>query len=268
MRTVTMKAAILMAALFSALGVVSTAKADDDVDARLDKLERLVNSRNQVQIEMQQQIDQLSDEVRQLRGSLEEAGYKLQQATDRQKGLYEELDKLKTAPAAAPASNATSAAAGSAAITGPAATGTTQSTAATTAAPAPTAPKAVSADESQAYDAAVSLVMKDKNFAKAIPAFQGFLQKYPDSGYASNAYYWLGQLQLNQGDRDNAKNNFLTVAQKFRDSPKRAEALLKLGMITQAEGDKDKAGKFFQLVIKQYPDTPSAQLAQKALSAQ
>lgn len=265
MRTVTMKAAILMAALFSALGVVSTAKADDEVDARLDKLERLVNSRNQVQIEMQQQIDQLSDEVRQLRGSLEEAGYKLQQATDRQKGLYEELDKLKTAPA--PVANNAGTSTGGTAVTGPAAA-SSATPASQTAVPAPAAPKAASADESQAYDAAVNLVMKDKNFAKAIPAFQAFLQKYPDSGYASNAYYWLGQLQLNQGDRDNAKNNFLTVAQKFRDSPKRAEALLKLGMITQAEGDKDKAGKFFQLVIKQYPDTPSAQLAQKALGAQ
>ena len=110
-------------------------------------------------------------------------------------------------------------------------------------------------------------MLKDKNFSKAIPAFEGFVQKYPQSGYVPNAHYWLGQLLYNQGDKDNAKANFLIVAQKYKESPKRADALLKLGMITLSEGDKEKANKFFQLVLKQYPDTPSAQLAQKALNA-
>ena len=98
MNTVSMKAAILMAALFS-VGFPTLLHADElSVEERLAKLERLDNSRNLVQVEMQQQIDALSDEVRQLRGSLEEANYKLQQATERQKGLYQELDKLKASP--------------------------------------------------------------------------------------------------------------------------------------------------------------------------
>ena len=262
MNTVSMKAAIFMAALFS-VGFPSLLHADElSVEERLAKLERLDNSRNLVQVEMQQQIDALSDEVRQLRGSLEEANYKLQQATERQKGLYQELDKLKASPnpAGVPVS-ATAAASAGASADGAQAAGTPivgQTTPAT---------KAASAEETQAYDAAVSLVMKDKNFVKAVPAFEGFIQKYPQSGYVPNAHYWLGQLLYNQGDTDNAKANFLIVAQKFKDSPKRADAILKLGMITLSEGDKEKANKFFQLVVKQYPDTPSAQLAQKALNA-
>ena len=259
MNTVTIKAAV-MAALFSSVLLPFHSHADElSVEERLDKLEKLVNSRSMAQNDMQQQIDSLTDEVRQLRGSLEEANYKLQQATERQKGLYQELDKIKTAPvaassAAAPTSFANAAASPSGTAT-PAAT--TQSVAS----------KPATADESQAYETAVNLVMKDKDFAKAIPAFEAFLKKYPDSSYASNAHYWLGQLLYNQGDKENAKTNFLVVAQKFKDSAKRPEALLKLGMISLSEGDKDKAGKFFQLVMKQYPDTPSAQLAQKALNA-
>jgi tol-pal system protein YbgF len=255
MNTVSMKAAILMAALFSVSLFSMHLYADElSVEDRLMKLERLDNSRNLVQIEMQQQIDALSNDVRQLRGSLEEANYKLQQATERQKGLYQELDKLKATPA----------------VTAPVGATTESSQAAGTPivgqTPAPVA-KAASAEETQAYDAAVSLVMKDKDFAKAIPAFEAFIQKYPQSSYVPNAHYWLGQLLYNQGDKDNAKANFLIVAQKFKDSPKRADAILKLGMITLSEGDKEKANKFFQLVVKQYPDTPSAQLAQKALNA-
>ena len=262
MNTVSMKAAILMAALFSVGVPVSLVHADElSVEDRLTKLERLDNSRNLMQIEMQQQIDALSTEVRQLRGSLEEANYKLQQATERQKGLYQELDKLKSSPAAAPGTGG--AAATTTAMTAQASAGTpiVGQTAATPAV------KPASAEETQAYDAAVNLVLKDKNFSKAIPAFEGFVQKYPQSGYVPNAHYWLGQLLYNQGDKDNAKANFLIVAQKYKESPKRADALLKLGMITLSEGDKEKANKFFQLVLKQYPDTPSAQLAQKALNA-
>jgi tol-pal system protein YbgF len=109
------------------------------------------------------------------------------------------------------------------------------------------------------------LVIKDKNYAKAIPAFDTFIASYPNSALQPGAHYWLGQLQLNQGDREKAKAHFLTVAQKYKDSPKRPEAIYKLGVIAKADGDTDKANKFFQLVIKQYPNTSAAQLAQKAM---
>ena len=262
MNTVSYKAAIIMAALFSLGSYLAPAHAEDlSEEERLDKLERMVNSRNLVQIEMQQQIDALSNEVRDLRGSLEEANYKLQQATERQKSLYQELDKVKASNAAAPA--ATGGAANTAPEQPAAQSQGAQPAAAN--APAPAAP--VTAEETKAYEAAVDLVMKDQRYDKAIPAFEGFIQQHPQSGLVPNAHYWLGQLQYNQGDKAGAKANFLIVAQKYKSSPKRADALLKLGMITLGEGDKDKAGKFFQLVIKQYPDSPSAQLAQKALHA-
>ena len=79
MNTVSYKAAIIMAALFSTGFHFTPVHAGElSEEERLDKLERMVNSRNLVQIEMQQQIDALSNEVRDLRGSLEEANYKLQ----------------------------------------------------------------------------------------------------------------------------------------------------------------------------------------------
>ena len=258
MNTVSMKAAIFMAALFSSGAWVSVVHAEDlSVEERVDKLERMVNSRNLVQIEMQQQVDALSNEVRDLRGSLEEANYKLQQVTERQKALYQELDKVKSSATASPA---TTAAPAPTAVVGATTAAAPQAT------PGAAATVPATAEESKAYEAAVNLVMKDKSYDKAIPAFEAFIKQHPQSSLVPNAHYWLGQLQYNQGDKESAKANFLTVAQKFKDSPKRADALLKLGMITLSEGDKEKAGKFFQLVIKQYPDSPSAQLAQKALN--
>lgn len=256
------KAATLMAAVFS----VSLVHADE-LEDRVLKLERMVNARGLSQVEMQQQIDALTNDVRSLRGALEESNYKLQQATDRQKTLYQELDKLQQSTSAPPPAPATPAAAGEQPAqqpaTTPAVTPSAAQPASATPAAAPAAP--VSGSESQDYDAAVSLVIKDKNYTKAIPAFDTFITSYPNSALQPGAHYWLGQLQLNQGDREKAKTHFLTVAQKYKDSPKRPEAIYKLGVIAKADGDIEKANKFFQLVIKQYPNTSAAQLAQKAM---
>ena len=245
------KAAILMAAVFS----VSLVHADE-LEDRVLKLERMVSARNLSQVEMQQQIDALTNDIRSLRGALEESNYKLQQATDRQKALYQELDKLQQS-AQAPAAPVS---AGTQAASAP------QPAAATPAAAQATPPAApASGSESKDYESAVNLVIKEKNYAKAIPAFDTFIASYPNSTLQPGAHYWLGQLQLNQGDREQAKAHFLTVAQKYKDSPKRPEAIYKLGVIAKADGDKEKANKFFQLVIKQYPNTSAAQLAQKAM---
>lgn len=254
MNTVRTKAAIYMAALFS-MGLSHPLWADDgSIEERVARLERALNSRNLVQVEMQQQLDSLNSEVRQLRGDLEEANYKLQQAVDRQKSLYEELDKAKGASASAPA-DADSTAGGTASASTAASSGQTSK---------PSAP--ASADESKAYESAVNLVLKDQDFKQGSVALNQFLTQYPNSSYQSNAHYWLGQVLMKQGDNGQARSHFLQVA-KDKDSSKRADAILKLGMISRAEGDADKAGKFFQLVIKQYPDSTAAQMAQKELSA-
>lgn len=264
------KAATLMAALFS----VSLAVRADDLEDRVVKLERMVNSRGLSQVEMQQQIDSLTNDVRTLRGQLEESNHKLQQVTDRQKSLYDELDKMQQAQqSSAPQANSSAASAtqpqptteqSSASQPAQAAAVTKEAVAKqqSDASPAKAAP--ASGSENKEYEAAVNLVIKDKNYAKAIPAFDTFITNYPNSSLQPGAHYWLGQLLLNQGDREKAKVHFLTVAQKYKDSPKRPEAIYKLGVISKAEGDTEKANKFFQLVIKQYPNTSAAQLAQKA----
>ena len=131
---------------------------------------------------------------------------------------------------------------------------------------APAANYSANLDENQAYDAAVNMVLKDKNYDKAIPAFEGFIKQYPSSSYVPNAHYWLGQLLFNKGDRTGAAAQFSTVANKFSKSPKRADALLKLGMLAQLDGKKAEAKTFYEQVIKGYPNTSPAQLAKQSLS--
>ncbi|ENY72125.1 tol-pal system protein YbgF [Aeromonas diversa] len=219
--------------------IVPTGSLED----RVALLERTLNARLRVQAELQQQVDSLQQEVDSLRGQLEQQGYQMEQSEQRQRQLYQELDKVNTAQQAAPAP-------------APAANGTA----------APQTNYSSNLDENQAYDAAVNLVLKEKNYDKAIPAFQGFIKQYPNSSYAPNAHYWLGQLLFNKGDRAGAKGQFQTLASKYPKSPKRADALLKLGMLSQLEGKKADAKGFYEQVIKGYPSTSAAQLAQQSLS--
>ncbi|MGY3859585.1 tol-pal system protein YbgF [Aeromonas intestinalis] len=219
--------------------IVPTGSLED----RVALLERTLNARLRLQADLQQQVDSLQGEVSELRGQLEQQTYQMEQSQERQRQLYQELDKVANSqPAATPAA--------------PAAAAT----------PAAAANYSTNQSENQAYDAAVNMVLKEKNYDKAIPAFEGFIKQFPNSSYVPNAHYWLGQLMFNKGDRTGAAAQFTTVATKYSKSPKRADALLKLGMLAQLDGKKAEAKNFYEQVIKGYPNTSPAQLAKQSLS--
>ena len=104
-----------------------------------------------------------------------------------------------------------------------------------------------------------------KRYEQAIPAFQSFNQTYPQSTYAPNAHYWLGQLLFNKGELAQAAQEFNTVIEQFKDSNKRPDALLKLAMVAQQQNITDRAVKLYRQLITQYPDSTSAQLAKPRL---
>lgn len=270
------KTATLMAVLFSVHAVFA-----DELEDRVQNLERTVNSRGLSQVEMQQQMDSLTNQVRTLQGQLDETNHQLQQAIDRQKALYQELDKLSQGaqqnqqgqqPPAAPASGDTSASAQPSATPQPLAAASQPPTQAT---PQPASAASddagvatvpAGASENQEYNNAVNLVLKQRQYDLAIASFNQFVAQHPSSSLAPGAYYWLGQLYMNKGNQEQARVNFLSVAQKFKNSPKRPEAIYKLGVIAKSQGDTVKANKFFELVIKQYPSSAAAQLAKKAMN--
>lgn len=121
-----------------------------------------------------------------------------------------------------------------------------------------------SGDEQSAYQAAVDLILKDRDYDGAITALKDFQVKYPNSGYAANAHYWLGQLYFaKKQDVDSAKS-FAAVA-SYKDSSKRADALVKLGDIAKRNNNDKAANKYYQQVISEYPNSSAAKLAQSNL---
>jgi len=203
-----------------------------------------LEARNRAQVNLQRQVDELQTEVNNLRGVTELHTHQLSQVLERQRELYQELDRrvseaLKTTPEAA------------------------------TAYQQPNSDNQVnySSDltENEAYDRAVNLVLKDKLYEKAIPEFRQFNQKFPQSTYAANAHYWLGQLLFNKGELTEAETEFKIVVNQFKDSSKRADALLKLAMVAQKQNKKTEAITLYRQLIKEYPSSTAAKLAKPRL---
>ena len=67
-------------------------------DTSLERLERMIEARNQVQLDMQRQLDQLASEMDELRGIVERNSYDLSQMLERQRELYREVDALSRQP--------------------------------------------------------------------------------------------------------------------------------------------------------------------------
>ena len=229
-------------------GAQNSARAGS-VEERLAALERVVEARASAQLEMQQQLQTLLDEVSELRGTTEVHNHKLEEILQQQRDIYQEIDRRVSAIQTTPSATIP---------TIPANT------------PAPAASAAVySSDvsENEAYDKAVNMVLKERRYDAAIPEFESFIQSYPDSGYAPNAHYWLGQLLFNNNELAKAKTHFERVVNNFPDSGKVADALLKLGQVAERENDKNAALRYYRQLLEKQPNATSAKLAQDRINA-
>ncbi|TBU89973.1 tol-pal system protein YbgF [Phytopseudomonas dryadis] len=205
------------------------------------------------------QLQQMQQEIAQLRGMLEEQQNEVQRL--KQEGLerYQELDRrLGSGAAAGAAATQNSPAAGASGTGGSTASGGDAGQAQASGEPADPA------KEKLFYDAAFDLI-KAKDFDKASQAFSAFLRRYPDSQYAGNAQYWLGEVNLAKGDLQGAGQAFARVSQAYPQHAKVPDSLFKLADVEIRLGNNDKAKGILQQVIAQYPGTSAAQLSQRDL---
>ncbi|RQO60838.1 tol-pal system protein YbgF [Pseudomonas sp. KBW05] len=210
--------------------------------------------------ELFNQLQRMQDQLAQQQGTIEILQNEVRQL--KQEGLerYQDLDRRIGAgvtPAATP-DNSSAGGAPSAAIGGAAAG------AAASQAPAASSEPGDPAKEKLYYDAAFDLI-KAKDFDKASQAFGAFLRKYPNSQYAGNAQYWLGEVNLAKGDLQAAGQAFAKVSQLYPKHAKVPDSLYKLADVERRLGHTDKVKGILQQVVAQYPGTSAAQLAQRDL---
>lgn len=225
----------------------ATTAAPGTLEQRLAALERVVEARAEGQIRMQQQLQILLDEVSELRGVTENHSYQLDEIVQRQRDIYQEIERR----VGAVQGNAVSATSNT---VQPAVSGST-------------ALVSSNLSETDAYDKAVNMVLKDRRYDAAIPEFESFLRTYPNSVYAPNAHYWLGQLLFNNNDLAKAKTQFERVVNNFADSNKMADSLLKLGQIAERENDKATALTHYRKLVSAHGSSTAARLAKERLDA-
>lgn len=95
-------------------------------------------------------------------------------------------------------------------------------------------------------------------FAEAIAGFESFLSRYPDSDYAGNAQYWLGECYYSLQQPALAAEAFGKVAAHYPQGGKAAEALLKMALALRQMNQDEQAGQALQLLRERYPDSAAA----------
>jgi tol-pal system protein YbgF len=276
------------AAVLLALPAAALSQTTQSLEQRVARVERMLDTGTL--LKLLQSVEELKAEVRELRGQLEQQQYSLSQMTDRQRELYLDVDRrlqrVETAGVAIGATAATAAASapGSAPATvGSAPTGSTAGTttgasssgsgaaavaAAGAASQASTAQStsagADSVKEQQAYQTAFNL-LKAGRYDQAAKSFRVFLTEYPNSKFADNAQYWLGESYYVTRSFDNAMREFETLIKEHPESQKLTHALLKVGYIHDELGQEDKAREVLTELTEKYPNSTAAGLAAKRL---
>ena len=204
-------------------------------------------------------MQNLQEEVRMLRGLVEELTYELQQVKQRQLDDYLDLDRRLGVGRQADESN----------VTGPFITPTNpldlmgaqdSLTAAVgvdtegdvSVSPLPGALELV-VDQSLVkddYNAASKKLLKERDIEGAAIALKRHLETYPGSPFAANAHYWLGEIYLLQGDIELARQSFTSIVERHTDHPKAMDSSFKLGKIYFQLGEVERARDLLEQVSK------------------
>ncbi|QYZ67691.1 MAG: hypothetical protein OI74_00700 [Gammaproteobacteria bacterium (ex Lamellibrachia satsuma)] len=261
-----MSVALLSAHVVSAEKKPTTA-GSPSLEQRLERLERIL--RNQSLADIILQLQQLQQEVQQLRGEVELQKHSMDAMSRRQRDLYLDIDqrlsrmnRSTTVPSGpAPVVDLTGSGAAAAKQSVPTAEKT--SGAKPTVAVTPT----VSIDskkESAAYQKTFNL-LKQGRYKESIVAFRSFLKKFAGGSYEDNAQYWLGEASYVSRDFDTALSEFTKVIEHYPDSAKVPGAMLKSGYIHYEKRAWTTARDLFERLKKEFPDTTEAHLAANRL---
>jgi len=228
---------------------------------------------NPAMMEMIQQVDQISEDINLLRGEIEVQGNDIDDIKKRQRELYQDIDRRlrdieSRSVSQAPATQMTTpqvAVPPQPAIEPSGTTAETPSLSAGSAAAATSAPvSAPQPGEKQAYQAAFD-TLKEGRYKEAKAELAAFLAKYPNSGFAGNAQYWLGEAHYVTRSFEQGIVEFEKVLNNFPGSNKVPDAMLKLGYTYYELKQYPQAKTVLQELRTRFPDETAARLASKRL---
>jgi tol-pal system protein YbgF len=216
-------------------------KAILDLRSKVENLSRDLNARidtktdKSAALDLVNQHEQTMQEIARLRGQIEVLANEVASAQKRQKDFYADLDariaKLEPRQVNIDGKEAE-----------------------------------VDPGELKSYEAAMTL-FKSGDYKVAANALSDFVRRHPQSSYASNAQYWLGNAYYAQRDYKNAIAAQEIVASAYKDSAKAPDAMLNIASSYIEMKDKKNARKALQQLVTKYPDSSAATAAKDRLAA-
>ena len=253
--------------LATASPVASAQSARDRLDAleaRTMQLEAVLQG--QALGELSSRVDELSAQLRALRGELETQTQE-QAALRKQLGeLAAELDRRLAAPTSAAPVAAVSVEPATPVAAAPVAASPVAATpvAAGPVAAVPDGPDTLGAV--QRYQLAFE-ALRASDHPKAIVGFEDMIARYPDHALATNARYWLGRSLLLQNEPARAVDAFSgALASGTLDAGRAPDALLKKAQAELQLGRRDAAQATLGELIARYPDGEPARQARALLT--
>lgn len=214
----------------------------------------VVQSTSNQAAELFYQFQALQQEVMMLRGMVEEQAFEIKRLKQQRLDDYVDLDRRLSALSGA-GSVGTSIVTTPAPINSPAVLSPVSSVRNTT--------QYASESESTLYNAAYSL-LKKRQIDASINGFKEYIARFPTGEYASNSYYWLGEIYLLKSDLPAAEKWFGSLLREFPNSRKVPDAQFKLGKVYHLQGKSARALELLNIVVASNSD--ASRLAKQYIS--
>lgn len=233
------------------------------VEERLNRVERLVNSKGLVDIMVR--VESMQSELQRLVGEIELQKHSLEEIKKRQRDLYIDIDRrllqIERSSGSTSSFRPTPTTPSSSVTTTPENNKEIKRPSKAIAIPRATKKKE---GEQVAYQKAFDL-LRALRYEKATQAFRLFLNDFPDGRYAHIAQYWLAETSYHTRKFDIAVKDYETLIRQYPKSPKRADALLKIGYSQFELKSFSKAKTVLEKLIQSYPGTTEAGQAENLL---
>ena len=250
---------VILVSLFISATSISAVAAGNEASAeeRLNRLERLVNSKGLVDIMVR--VESMQSELQRLVGEIELQRHSLDEIKKRQRDLYLDIDRRLLQVERGSGSSTTS-------ISAPQPSVVEKNKPVAISPRVAPAPRVIKKKEGEqvAYQKAFDL-LRALRYEKATSAFRQFLNDFPNGRYAHIAQYWLAETSYHTRKYDVAVQDYQTLIIQYPKSPKRADALLKIGYSQFELKSFSKAKAVLNKLIRSYPGTTEAGQAENLL---
>ena len=120
--------------------------------------------------------------------------------------------------------------------------------------------------EQRAYEAALAY-FREGDYRNAAASFYDFTHRYPQSGLAPSAQYWLGNTYYAQRDYTNAIAAHKVVLDRYPNHARAPEALLNISSCHVELKNPKAAREALDSLLSRYPDSPAASTARERLQS-